>query len=383
MNVKSPVVRYGVFAGYALGTVVQGGGYAAFILLSIVRVFEAGKAPFRDRMVRTFTGLFILFLICSLFSKTPTLTNLFIENVKTFAWICIAYIFSSFRTVDLNRFLEFCRLFTVLGLVLLPSQLDRFQGFYSHPNHLAYVSSLLVAWTIVFDSNRVRKSTFIFLLLVGIFASKSSGGMLNALVAIGLGLLMSGRVSFKNLVVVSVVTAILVYVAFMLGLLGVLIEKLTSALDTDVLERAQAHAFGADGSFVWRITYWTAIYLDYSSEGLKASLFGLGPGTMVAGNYFYDYMIVDPHNDYLRVLVEHGWVGVIGFCWLLFKLSITTREAFLVTFLVILQMTVGNVIVHLPTVVIYIAIIQYSIKVRNGSGVRNKYEIRYSDRNAA
>jgi O-antigen ligase len=91
-------------------------------------------------------------------------------------------------------------------------------------------------------------------------------------------------------------------------------ERLASIAKTPLLNpdmdasRAIILARGDNNSFNWRIAQWSYLMGQFEFS----PIFGYGIGT----NRFISENNLEPHNDYVRVLVEGGWVGFttyIGF----------------------------------------------------------------------
>jgi O-antigen ligase len=64
-----------------------------------------------------------------------------------------------------------------------------------------------------------------------------------------------------------------------------------------------------DVSAFFRIIHWTNIWDIYSSQGLGVLLFGYGAGQ----TKYLAYMPMQPHNDYLRILTEYGFLSFLVF----------------------------------------------------------------------
>jgi O-antigen ligase len=75
----------------------------------------------------------------------------------------------------------------------------------------------------------------------------------------------------------------------------------------------------------------------------KAPLTGLGFGTF---SYYYDQVRTEhltggwyAHNDYLQIAIENGFPALLVLCFLLITVAATTRRKNLVSFCVILMLT--------------------------------------------
>jgi O-antigen ligase len=235
-----------------------------------------------------------------------------------------------------------------LGYLIL-GKLDpvgRLQAFYTSPNYLAmYLAPALIIGLsflifrnpkypfcsaargrsynppIIFKNNdsplKSQKPYFgflsgIILLLVILFFAHSYGAWLGIIAAIGLGLFICLFKSSKKLA-----WAICVLILIILLLLGYF-----------ALSQRQA-------SFDARLIIWQKAW-----EVFKANpIFGIGPGTF--GNY------LQPHNIFLAFLLQTGFMGFIGFIWLLawfFKAGIKNRELRIIN--ITLMSVMAYILVH-------------------------------------
>ena len=77
-----------------------------------------------------------------------------------------------------------------------------------------------------------------------------------------------------------------------------------------IMRRVDEFKPGGYGSFIWRIVYWLKIYFSFIEESFSKIFFGVGIDALTKGNMPYKYMYTDPHNDFLKVLVEYGFFGL-------------------------------------------------------------------------
>ena len=78
-----------------------------------------------------------------------------------------------------------------------------------------------------------------------------------------------------------------------------------------IQEKAKYYNPGGYGSFVWRLVYWVQILQNFLANNSVVLFFGEGIDTLTKDNYLYSFMYTDPHNDYLKVLVEFGIFGLL------------------------------------------------------------------------
>lgn len=102
-------------------------------------------------------------------------------------------------------------------------------------------------------------------------------------------------------------------------------------------------------SFMWRILYWKEIFLYYI-HNLPRSLFGLGD------NCFRYLFFYQPHNEFIRILVEYGVIPFAIFIkwtrklWLLVR---NTKYSFFMIVIGFIYMTHNPLEQFVPNAIIY------------------------------
>jgi len=77
-----------------------------------------------------------------------------------------------------------------------------------------------------------------------------------------------------------------------------------------------------DMSAFFRVTHWTNIWQIYSSLGIGGMLFGYGAGQTGV----LTVLPLPPHNDYLRVLAEHGLLNFLIFIVFVFSIVFSLKD---------------------------------------------------------
>lgn len=233
----------------------------------------------------------------------------------------------------------------------------RYAFIFEHPNHLAYSILPIVALCLINESNKWRCLS----LAVGfgsILMTGSSGGLISLAALVFLYYLGDTRQ--------AIIVAFLLVALFLLGksfgVFDKIVEQFNSFLLTDIITRTESENFGGAGSLSWRVIYWSTILLAFFSANLTQIMFGLGSGSMSFGSYFYQFMYTDPHNDFIRVMVEFGVIGLalfIAFIYLLIKSM--AQYKMMIAVLIIFPMFFGNVIVN-PSYVLGMVFLVVTIK---------------------
>jgi O-antigen ligase len=76
-----------------------------------------------------------------------------------------------------------------------------------------------------------------------------------------------------------------------------------------------------DLSAFFRIIHWTNIFEYYSTQGLVGLLFGYGAGQ----SGVIAVIPMPPHNDYLRVLAEYGFLNFLVFVFFVASVAMSLR----------------------------------------------------------
>lgn len=300
----------------------------------------------------------LLKLVVGLLNSSQ-LTLLFEELLRNFAFfILYSTLISKLDNNSLDVLIENLSILVIVTLFLYPllQYHGRFTSIFPHPNHLAYACNLLIAYILSTKNvqNTIDKIR-IFLLVTLVVLSSSSGGIIATTFTF---LLYNFRKSFVNFTLITLLSLILIWFVRDIEPFSIIFEKFSSVNIGEIAERASDRAFGNDTSLVWRLTYWHAIvdsFLDHSSW---IKFFGLGIGVMSFPNYYFYWMITDPHNDYVRVLAEIGILGVTFYFFIWIYLLRTVKEKYFLISVFIVPMLVGNMLVNLTFMLLLLLYIE-------------------------
>lgn len=106
-----------------------------------------------------------------------------------------------------------------------------------------------------------------------------------------------------------------------------------------------------DLSIFFRLKHWQELWAVYAAGGWPGLLFGFGVGESV----FHTDLALVPHNDYLRLLVEAGPLGFLGFTLLnLYMIArIGRRSVVISTAAVAIYFFSDNLIDNFPSMTMY------------------------------
>jgi O-antigen ligase len=195
----------------------------------------------------------------------------------------------------------------------------RLAGIFQNPNNLALIG-LALPFFLNDDDRRLRQALVHGAAIVTIALTGTLGAILGyaAGMAYRLRRMLTARLAAVGFVLVVLAAAVL------LGKQGTsqlrlvrqyeVIQDSLSALQSDSVEFGEVvEAHGEDStSALWRLTMWRAVLRAYAQGEPYQWAIGRGGGAS------YALFGILPHNEYLRLLLETGVLGLIAFlglCW--------------------------------------------------------------------
>lgn len=200
--------------------------------------------------------------------------------------------------------LAYYQFFTATGLTLpLEHIYNRIYGTFAHPNLFAFylIIPLVLSLVIVVIKNKKEVATYMFAVLAAIFSAllvlTYTRG---AWIAFMSAMFIVGAIRYRKILVVMAAALALLYVAV-----------------PTVQERA-ARLVHPDpyGSIVWRFDLWE----DGLGYTLNRPFLGHGAGTardVILKHRGEEKGSPDPHNDYLKIMLEFGFIGLAAYLYLL------------------------------------------------------------------
>lgn len=178
----------------------------------------------------------------------------------------------------------------------------RAYGTFGHPNMLAYylVFIIILTLAVALNLNYRRIEPYLYLLLalfylIILIFTYTRG----AYICLALALLAIGFFRYRFVLLVS-----LILFSYFYFLAAPFSERIDSLFQVS-----------AGDSTLWRISLWQD-GLSYTKDH-PWSGYGIGTAASIIGNNRPDSMgSTEPHNDYLKVLLETGLPGLLAFIWL-------------------------------------------------------------------
>lgn len=237
----------------------------------------------------------------------------------------------------------------------------RYQFIFEHPNHFAYFLLPILIYFIALEENKRKQVFGVLVTLISLALAKSSGAFITAMVIIALHYL-KGTKAIVYGIMIGCICAIGVFTT---GIFDKILEQATSFDPAAISSKINDENFGGSGSLSWRFVYWGSIWNSFTQESWYTFLFGLGYGSMTFGSYAYDFMYTDPHNDYLKILVENGLVGLATLGYIILKVfKLKTRERWLIVAATILPMSFGNILVNPAFISVLGMVVAISLKTQ-------------------
>lgn len=300
-----------------------------FALVSLVINFKKiSTLPLKKSLL-----IFILITFFSIFYSTNSVTSL-IE------WLRILSIFSLFilgfslikNPTDLKKIIyiiifstlipgvtAFNQFLTESGMTIIDEGItNRIFGTFAHPNLFAYYLviplSLLVFFILKNDDLKEKFNYFPTLFLAPIFVllllTYTRGAWLSILIII----FIFGAFRYRKFLAGALLGLILIYFVF---------PPLHNRVN-DLFH------FKPGSSIIWRINLWKDT-LGYSKEKIISG-YGIGTANeVILKKRGAELGSPDPHNDYLKITLESGILGIISYLGIILSLIFVLIKGFLKT----------------------------------------------------
>ena len=234
--------------------------------------------------------------------------------LRYFAYMSFAIYLTTLNKRAIDLIFKIIILFFVFSLPLAIYQINvlgRYQNIFSHANHFSYV--LMICFYYVLKHKAFKTSIrpiIMLVLIVSLILGASSGAILTVLFLLLYHYLFKTKRNFFKLVFSFLILIGVILVISFTEKISYQISSL-QYFDWDfIYEKAVADEPGGYGSFLWRLFYWVQILQSFLANNASVLFFGEGIDTLTKNNYLYPFMYTDPHNDYLKVLVEFGFLGL-------------------------------------------------------------------------
>ncbi len=312
-------------------------GFLIFILF--VSLAALGRLNLTDNYLTRLVIFIVIDLLIPIFYNYENINLDSMIKYLGFLFIFLISLSSNLGHMESNKYGRFFRL--IITILMLSSFFfenmsvggeERAAGFFKNPNNLS-----LFAFSLLFFLNEKKDSTlmraFIYTAIILILiASSTSGAILAFLVGISYKLFTDNKKKKYSLFSIGLVVLI-----FLLNFIEVpfvnriktqfsiifneriVLSKPYSKIDYGYL----ANKYGGSGytSGLYRIDLWRRSVYLFGQQNTKEKLFGIGTGGST--NLIQENL---PHNEYIRLLLETGFVGFFLYALLFIKLFQRSRR---------------------------------------------------------
>jgi len=272
----------------------------------------------------------VVFFILGCFLSLPfsqNLTNSLSELLELFSFIILFILILDFirSEKDVKRMVNCILLSAIIpltvGLIQIANNLSvsiglepshRIYSTLTHPNAYAFYLVIISVLTMSLLmgaknlSEKFKYFTLLGLLLTSLIYTFTRSAWLGLIFAV----FILGLLQHRKLLIFSPLV-----IAFLILTLPLIFERFQPLFNPDLQKYT---------SFAWRINIWTSSIPYF----LAHPVFGNGFGSFIFVGYEIDNWFAAAHNDYLRILVETGVLGFLGFIWILISLQRIGIKAF-------------------------------------------------------
>ncbi|HBI16551.1 MAG TPA: hypothetical protein DDY52_00110 [Candidatus Moranbacteria bacterium] len=265
--------------------------------------------------------IFIFITFTSIFHSANIFTSLaeWLRILSIFSLYLLGFIFIK-NSADLKKLIytiilsalvpglmAFYQFFTKTGMAVIDEDItNRIFGTFAHPNLLAYYLTLpivLIIFLILNKEKYLQKNILLYCFFIFSFS---------------LLVLTYTRGAWVVFLIVIFTLGIIQYKKFLLGALTglLLLYLLVPPLNTRVNNLFQYNPYS---SIQWRINLWKDGF-KYSQEEIITG-YGLGTASkIILDKRGEKFGSPDPHNDYLKILIENGILGLAAYCFIVLSL---------------------------------------------------------------
>lgn len=290
---------------------------APLVIVSIFLI-KKNRLKYKNLLIDYLFYMFIAELIFIVIFQANLLVNIETQKVliKYFYFLILSVFI--FNNMEYNKVYKILKYFFYLSIFIgflqvigiLETYNDglhvRVESIYGHPNAFA---NFLAITGFIFLSDYIlfkRKNSLylFFLAVIFIFLTQSRTATILLLSSLLLLLYKSNTISMRKKLLFFLVTGFILIIIFIFVKDRFLYEIL-QILEMDNIE--SIFQGNLNGSFSWRLFNWHNLVNIYLESNV---LSGFGIGQTVSLNYEYTGNLAEAHNDYVRILVEKGLIGL-------------------------------------------------------------------------
>ena len=353
---------------YVLSAILPQTLYFIFPILFIYTLGLKGSLPI-NRLTRIYLSIFItvsIFLVIHIFSH-QSIKYIFLKGLlRYFSYAAFALYLARLSVRDISIIF---RVIFILLLLTLPLTIYQFIFFgrganiFMHSNHFAYV--LVICFIFLLKTKRFILAPILYLILIAsLIMTKTTGAMLTLVVF----LVFHYHAKIKSIYIrIPIIALVLLFFIFGFSFFPKIIEQISSLQYLDwefIKEKAIAARPGGYGSFIWRVIYWVQILISFFDNNYIIIFTGEGIDSLTKANRdMYGFLYTDPHNDFIKILVEYGVVGLSLFILLLYRLYTFLGRRVDILLILAIPLFFDNILVNWSYNIIFLLYITYFYKV--------------------
>lgn len=322
-----------------------------------------------NRITKLYLGIFLvvfIFLIIHIVVY-QSIEFIFLKGLLRYAsYASFALYLATLSRYSIRTLFKIILVFFVISFPLLFFQMlvyERYYHIFLHPNYFAYV---LVICLMLFIKEKLFlniRPIICLILIASLIMTKASGAILTLLVF----LLFHYRAKLKSFYIrIPIIAISLLFVIIGFSFSPKIIEQINSLqyLDwTFIKDKALSAQPGGYGSFIWRVIYWTQILFAFFDNSTITILFGEGIDSLTKANRgMYSFLYTDPHNDFLKILVEYGILGFSLFILLLYRFYSFLGKRVDILLIIVIPFFFDNMLVNWSYNVVFLLYITYIYK---------------------
>ena len=321
-----------------------------------------------NRLTRIYLGILIavfIFLIVHIFSH-QSIEFIFLKGfLRYFSYTAFALYLARLSAKNILLIFRVISIFIMLSLPLTIYQFilfNRGDNIFMHANHFAYVLVIFIVFLLKTKTYSI-KPILLITLISSLIITKTTGGVLT----LGLVLLHHYHSKIKSIYIkIPIIVFTLLFLVLGLNYSPKIIEQINSLQYLDwgfIKEKALIAQPGGYGSFIWRVIYWVQILLSFFDNNFIIILIGEGIDSLTKANReMYSFLYTDPHNDFVKILVEYGILGFSLFIFLLYRFYSFLGKRMDILLILVIPFFFDNMIVNWSYNIVFLLYITYFYK---------------------
>jgi len=311
-----------------------------------------------NRVVRIYIGILIvvfIFLIVHIFSH-QSIEYIFLKGfLRYFSYATFALYLARLSARDILIIFQMISALVILTLPLTIYQFfifDRAAGIFMHANHFAYVLVISIVFLLKTKASFVKLILF-FGLFSALIMTSTTGGFLTLVVV----LLHHYQNKIKSIYIkIPIIAFVFLFLVIGFSFSDKITEQISSLQYLDwkfIKEKALMARPGGYGSFI-----------AFFDNNFIIILTGEGIDSLTKANRdIYSFLYTDPHNDFVKILVEYGVLGFSLFTFLLYRFYSFLGKRMDILLILLIPFFFDNMVVNWSYNIVFLLYLTYFYKV--------------------